>query len=124
VKKALSVLALTTGVILSGAALAKAGKFDGTWSVKMVAEGASAERDHSDPSGAKRQVRAGASGVSVSGQAGPSGWVSLDLQRASIQGTAAGKLSSSSGAGTWTMLSLGCSGRWTAQRQTITAQVN
>jgi len=66
----------------------------------------------------------GGSGVSVSGQVGPSGSVSLALQKSGIQGTASGKLSGSSGSGSWSVASLGCSGRWTAQRRTVTAQAN
>ena len=69
-------------------------------------------------------VRAGAPGVSVSGQVGPSGSVSLALQKSGVQGTASGKLSGSSGSGSWSVSSLGCSGRWTAQRRTVTAQAN
>ena len=44
-------------------------------------------------------VRAGGSGVSVSGQVGPSGSVSLALQKSGVQGSASGKLSGSSGLG-------------------------
>jgi hypothetical protein len=62
-------------------------------------------------------VRAGGSGVSVSGQVGPSGSVSLALQKSGVQGTASGKLSGSSGSsGSWTVSSLGCTGHWTARR--------
>ena len=39
VKKALAVLALTTGVVLSGSALAEPSRFDGSWSVQLVADG-------------------------------------------------------------------------------------
>ena len=69
-------------------------------------------------------VRAGGSGVSVSGQVGPSGSVSLALQKSGVQGTTSGKLSGSSGSGSWSVASLGCSDRWTAQRRTLTAQAN
>ena len=68
------------------------------------------------------RVRASGSGVSVSGQVGSTGSVSLTLQKGPAQGTATGKLAGSSGSGTWTVAGLGCSGRWTAQRQTLTAR--
>jgi hypothetical protein len=68
------------------------------------------------------RVRASSSGVSVSGQVGSTGSVSLTLQKGPAQGTATGKLAGSSGSGTWTVAGLGCSGRWTAQRQTLTAR--
>ncbi len=36
-KRTLAALSLTTGVLLSGSALADPDKFDGTWSVQLVA---------------------------------------------------------------------------------------
>jgi len=62
--------------------------------------------------------------VSVFGQVGPSGSVSLALQKSGVQGTASGRLSGASGSGSWAVSPLGCSGRWTAQRRTLTAQAN
>ena len=125
-KRAFALLALTSGVALSGSALAEPSKFDGSWRVQLVADGGLL-----CPSGTTQtlmvqngRVRTGGSGVSVSGQVGSGGSVSLALQRAGVQGSASGKLSGSSGAGSWTVSSLGCTGRWTAQRQTVTAQVN
>ena len=122
-KLTLAALSLTTGVILSGSALADPDKFDGTWSVQMVASagmcGSGASQTLTVQEG---RVRAGGSGVSVSGQVGAGGAVSLALQKGPAQGTASGKLSGASGSGTWTVSTLGCSGSWTAQRQTVTAQ--
>ena len=69
-------------------------------------------------------VRGDVSGPSVSGQVEPSGSVSLTLRSTGIQGSASGQLSGASGSGSWSVASLGCSGRWTAQRQAITAQAN
>jgi hypothetical protein len=119
----IAALTFSAGVMGSGAALAEADKFDGAWSVQMVASagmcGSSA--DHALIVQESR-VRASSSGVSVSGQVGSTGSVSLTLQKGPAQGTATGKLSGSSGAGTWTVAGLGCSGRWTAQRQTLTAR--
>ena len=124
-KLTLAALSLTTGVILSGSALAEPEKFDGTWSVQMVASagmcGSGASQTLTVQDG---RVRAGGSGVSVSGQVGVGGAVSLALQKGPAQGTASGKLSGASGSGTWTVSTLGCSGSWTAQRRTITAQAN
>ncbi len=125
VKEALSSLALTTGVILSGSVLADPAKFDGVWSVSLVADGGLCGSGASQTLTVQNgSVRAGGSGVSVSGQVGPSGSVSLALQKSGVQGTASGKLLGASGSGSWTVSSLGCSGRWTAQRRTLTAQVN
>ena len=54
--------------------------------------------------------------MSVSVQVGRSGSVSLALHKSSVQGSASGKLSGSSGWGSWSVSSLGCSGHWTARR--------
>src|SRR4028119_1939860 len=95
-------LGIALGVILSGSAQADGGKFDGTWSVQMVASagmcGGSASQTLTVQDG---RVRAGGSGVSVSGQVGASGAVSLALQKGPAQGTASGKLAGASGSGTW-----------------------
>src|SRR5215207_11022990 len=123
--KALAALAFTTGVILSGSAFADPAKFDGTWSVQLLADGglcgSGANQTLTVQNGS---VRAGGAGVSVSGQVGPSGSVNLALQRSGVQGSASRKLSGAAGSGSWTVSSLGCSGRWTAQRRTVTAQAN
>ncbi len=122
-KRTLAALSLTTGVILSGPALADPDKFDGTWSVQLVASGGMCGSSASQTLTVQEgRVRAGGSGVSVSGQVGAGGAVSLALQKGPAQGTASGKLSGASGSGTWTVSTLGCSGSWTAQRQTVTAQ--
>ncbi len=122
-KQTFAVLSLTTGVILSGSALAEPEKFDGTWSVQMVASAGMCGSGVSQTLTVQdSRVRAGSSGVSVSGQVGASGSVSLALQKGPAQGTASGKLTGASGSGTWTVSTLGCSGSWTAQRQTITAR--
>jgi hypothetical protein len=124
-KKTVAVLALSVGTILSGSACAEPTKFDGTWSVHLAADGGLCASGASQTLTVQNgSVRAGGSGVSVSGQVGTSGSVSLALQKSGVQGTASGKLSGASGSGSWAVSSLGCSGRWTAQRRTVTAQAN
>ncbi len=104
-------------MILSGSALAEPAKFDGTWSVSLVANGGLCGSGTSSTLMVQNgSVRAGGSGVSVSGQVGPSGSVSLALQKSGVQGTASGRLSGASGSGSWLVSSLGCSGHWTARR--------
>ena len=115
-------LALATGVVLSGSALADPGEFDGTWSVSLVSSGGLCGSGASETLMVRNgSVRAGGS---VSGQVGSGGSVSLSLQKSGVQGSASGRLSGSSGSGSWSVASLGCSGRWTAQRRTVTAQAN
>ena len=125
VKKTVAALALGLGALLSGSALADPAKFDGTWSVSLVGTGGLCGSGASSTLTVQNgSVRAGGSGVSVSGQVGPSGSVSLALQKSGVQGSASGKLSGSSGSGSWAVSSLVCSGRWTVQRRTLTAQAN
>ncbi len=124
-RKTVAVLALTAGALLFGSAFAEPAKFDGTWSVSLVADGGLCGSGASQTLMVQNgSVRAGGSGVSVSGQVGPSGSVSLALQKSGVQGSASGKLSGASGSGSWAVSSLGCSGSWTAQRRTVTAQAN
>ena len=124
-KKTIAVIALGIGALLSGSAFAEPAKFDGTWSVSLVGTGGLCGSGTSSTLTVQNgSVRAGGSGVSVSGQVAPSGSVSLALQKSGVQGSASGKLSGSSGSGSWSVSSLGCSGRWTAQRRTLTAQAN
>ena len=123
--KTVAVIAFGLGALLSGAAFAEPAKFDGTWSVSLVGTGGLCGSGTSSTLTVQNgSVRAGGSGVSVSGQVAPSGSVSLALQKSGVQGSASGKLSGSSGSGSWAVSSLGCSGRWTAQRRTLTAQAN
>src|SRR3712207_9561178 len=101
-KRTLTLLTLTTGVILSGSALADPAKFDGVWSVSLVANGGLCGSGTSSILMVQNgSVWAGDSGVSVSGQVGPSGSVSLALQKSGVQGTASGRLSGTSGSGSW-----------------------
>src|SRR3954467_840509 len=106
-KKIVAVLALTTGALLSDSAFADPAKFDGTWSVSLVADGGLCGSGTSSTLTVQNGgVRAGGSGVSVSGQVGRSGSVSLALQKSGVQGSASGKLSGSSGSGSWSVSSL------------------
>src|SRR4051794_13613100 len=123
--KTVAGLAFSLGALLSGSAFAEPAKFDGIWSVSLVANGGLCGSGASSTLTVQNgSVRAGGSGVSVSGQVASSGSVSLALQKSGVQGSASGKLSGGSGSGSWAVSSLGCSGRWTAQRRTLTAQAN
>src|SRR5215207_6368900 len=89
--KTLAALAFTTGVILSGSAFADPAKFDGTWSVSLVADGGLCGSGTSSTLTVQNgSVQAGGAGVSVSGQVGPSGSVNLALQKSGVQGSASG----------------------------------
>jgi hypothetical protein len=107
--------------------VARPAEFDGTWNVSLTANGGFlCERVKSMTFTAQNgSVRGSGSGVSVSGQIGSSGSVSMDFQGMGVQGSGSGKLTAASGSGAWKVPAIGCSGSWTAQRQaTVTAQAN
>src|SRR5690348_4873315 len=96
--KTVAGLALGLGALWSGSAFAEPAKFDGSWSVSLVSSGGLCGSGTSSILMVQGgRVRAGGAGVSVSGQVGPSGSVSLALQENGVQGTASGKLSGASG---------------------------
>src|SRR4029450_13248716 len=102
-RKTVVALSLSAGVIASGGpAFADPAKFDGTRRVSLVANGGLCGSGTSSTLTVQNgSVRAGGSGVSVSGQVGPSGSVSLALQKSGVQGTASGKLSGSFASRSW-----------------------
>lgn len=121
--KAVTLAALAAGLVVSGSAVADPDRFDGTWAVRLVADGGMCGEGTTQTLVVHKGSISG-SGVSASGQVAPGGSVSLALQKGFVQGTASGRLSGASGSGSWSVTSLGCSGRWTAQRRTVTAQAN
>ena len=126
-KRTMAALCLTAGLILSGAARADPADFDGTWAVSLTASSGFLCSAVPGLTITARNgvVTGGGSGLSVSGQVGSSGSISLALQRGGIRGSASGRMSGASGSGGWTVSSLGCSGRWTAQRRSgATAQAH
>src|SRR3954454_13853589 len=67
-RKSVVALALSAGAILSGSAFAESPKFDGTWSVSLVANGGLCGSGTSSTLMVQNgSVRAGGAGVSVSG---------------------------------------------------------
>src|SRR4051794_18251982 len=119
-----AIVAVAAGLIVPGAALAGDASFDGTWSVQLVADAASGCGSGSNQTLIVENGAVRSSGASVSGHIAPSGAVSVAVHKGLVQGSVSGKLSGGSGSGSWAVSSLGCSGRWTAQRRTFTAQAN
>lgn len=95
-----------------------AGRYDGTWSVQLVTQSGFCDASiNAALVVTNGQVKAGEAGVNVSGQIGGGGAVSLALRKGPASGAASGTLAATSGSGTWNVSTLGCSGRWTAQRR-------
>lgn len=117
----LTILALSVAV-LGGAAQASPKSYNGTWSVRLVTEQGSCDASYSATVMVEDgQVRA-VGGASVSGGVGQDGSVALGIRRSIASGDASGRLAGVSGAGVWKVAMLGCTGRWTAQKTTQTAQ--
>jgi hypothetical protein len=122
-KRTLAALALGAGLIGFGSAQAaeKPGGFSGTWSVQLVTEAGICDRSFSYAIVVnKGQVRA-AGGATVTGQIGSNGNVNLGVHRGSAKADVFGRLRGNAGSGTWQVPMVGCSGHWTAQRRTATA---
>jgi hypothetical protein len=68
--------------------------------------------------GAVRYLQSpGDSPTAVSGQVAPDGKVDLDIRRSVAKVDAVGRLNERTGSGSWQLPMLGCSGRWSAQKQ-------
>lgn len=98
---------------------------DGTWSVRMVTDQGLCDASYSyaiavDDGGVRYIPKAGDGPATVSGRIGADGAVALDIRRSLARVDASGRLAGGSGAGTWRLAMLGCSGRWTAQKRTTT----
>ena len=122
-RRLLAALALT--VPFAGAALAGERPHDGTWSVRMVTDSGVCKATYSYAiaveDGAVRYIRApGVAPTRVGGRIGADGKVDLDIRRSLAKVDAAGRLDGGTGAGTWHLAMLGCTGRWTAQKRTQT----
>ena len=111
-----AMLSLTAGLFISGAAAADPAKYDGTRSVSLVSSGGLCGSGTSSVLTVRNGSVGAVGSVSVSGQVGPGGSVSLALHKSGVQGSAYGRLSGTSGSGSWSVASLGCSGHWTARR--------
>jgi hypothetical protein len=114
----LAIAALTSQSMISNAYADRS--FDGSWSVQITMD-----RGNCDPinqlavdiRGGAMQY-AGDSSLSVHGQVVNDGQVRVRLAHGDHKATGSGRLSASSGAGTWhgTGLASSCSGRWSAER--------
>lgn len=114
--------ALVAGMAVAGHAVAgpRPANYDGTWSVRLVTEAGTCD-PHYDAVVRIADGRVSPMGTggaaSVSGGVGGDGRVALDIRRSLARADAYGRLQARSGAGVWKVDMLGCTGRWTAQRQ-------
>ncbi len=113
--------------LIGGVSAAAAARHDGTWSVRMVTDAGLCDSTYSyaiaiENGNVRYLLAPGDSPTTVSGRVGPDGGVDLDIRRSIAKVDASGRLSTSSGSGTWRLGMLGCSGRWTAQKRSDTVR--
>jgi hypothetical protein len=107
-----------TGLLLASvllAAPAVANTFDGQWNVQIASSNSSCTNGASVAIGISNgQVASNTASVSASGRVAEAGVISVTLSTGIKRAVGYGRLSGSSGSGTWRAAL--CSGTWTAQR--------
>ncbi len=123
-------LALGFVTLVTGAATAAPADYNGTWSVQLLTENGSCDRSYTytiavqDGQVRYHQQSEDEPKVRVTGSIGNDGRVNLGIRRSLASAAASGKLQGNGGSGAWKVEFLGCSGRWTAQRRTETADAS
>jgi hypothetical protein len=98
-----------------------ASNFDGAWSVLIITEDGTCDRAYRYPVRVLNGVLKyeGEAGVAISGRVDASGKINATVQRGEQSANGSGRLSSSSGTGTWKGKSstTACTGRWEAEKR-------
>ncbi|NWG25641.1 MAG: hypothetical protein HXY30_14715 [Pseudorhodoplanes sp.] len=112
------------GAVLVGQAQTQAApvnRYDGTWSVLIITESGTCDRAYRYALRIKNGVvyYDGEAGIDVSGRVSPSGQVQVSLKRGDQGASGSGRLSGTTGLGTWSGKSSTsqCSGQWQAERR-------
>jgi hypothetical protein len=104
---------LIAGLVL--ATPAAANTFDGAWSVQIASANSACTNGASVSIGINNgQVASNTSAVTASGRVAEAGIISVTLSTGIKRAVGSGRLSGTSGSGTWRAAM--CSGTWTAQR--------
>jgi len=112
-RKARLTSVLFASVLLATPAMANT--FDGEWSVQIASSSSSCTNGASVSIGINNgQVASNTASVSASGRVAEAGTISVTLSSGIKRAVGFGRLSGSSGSGTWRAAL--CSGTWTAQR--------
>jgi hypothetical protein len=113
-------------VVLAGLAVSTGptpakSNFDGQWSVLIITEDGTCDRAYRYPVKVVNGVLSyeGEAGVEISGRVDPSGRIKATVQRGEQSANGSGRLTSSSGTGTWKGKSstTACAGRWEAEKR-------
>jgi hypothetical protein len=113
------VLSLGLAAGIGAPALAKIA-YDGTWSVVISAESGACSGSYRYPvaivNGSVRHAEPGEQLFNLRGRVGADGRVNVEVSRGDLRAHGVGRLSGSSGGGTWKSPN-GCAGRWQAARR-------
>jgi hypothetical protein len=100
---------------------AGAASFDGSWSVVVITESGTCDRAYRYPVRVVNgQIKyEGEAGIDIHGKVDGSGKLSATISRGDQHASGRGRLTRSSGSGTWSGKSktTACSGRWEAERR-------
>jgi|SRR5688572_14986246 hypothetical protein len=111
-----AVLTLVSVIWIMGTPVAAAAPFDGSWTVK-IASNSGACKSGSIPVEVKDgKIVSNSPVVNVSGQVGNSGGLKVIVGDGVRKANGSGKLSATSGTGTWSGGGGICSGTWVAER--------
>lgn len=121
-KSALALAILGAGLLgQAPAQAAPANRYDGNWSVLIITDSGTCDRAYRYALRLKNGVvyYDGEAGIDVSGRVSPSGQVRVSLKRGDQGAKGTGRLSGTTGSGTWSGKSSSsqCSGQWQAERR-------
>jgi hypothetical protein len=114
-------LAILAAMALTARETPAASAYDGQWSVLIITEAGTCDRAYRYPvkvvNGVLRYE--GEAGVEISGRVDPSGRIKATVQRGNQSANGSGRLTASSGTGTWKGKSstTTCAGRWEAEKR-------
>ena len=114
-------LAALIGLAATASQTPAASNFDGQWSVIIITEAGTCDRAYRYPVKVTNGelTYEGEASVAISGRVDPSGKLNATIRRGEQSASGSGRLSPSSGNGTWTGKSSTavCAGRWEAEKR-------
>ncbi len=111
-----SLLALVSAVWLAGTPVAAAAPFDGSWTVNIATQSGACKSGSLPIEVRDGKIVSGNPVVNVQGQVADSGGLRVIVGDGVRKANGSGKLSGTSGSGTWKGGGGICSGTWVAQR--------
>ena len=113
-------LAIGFGAVLAASQAQAQNKFDGNWSVEVITQQGDCDKAYRYPVTIQggRVRYGGPEAFNASGSVSADGRVQGSISRGSDRANVSGRLSGSSGSGTWTASGgRTCSGRWNADKR-------